>query len=238
LVLGIQNMQHTEDFGFSLVPNDGTEFSKRLKDNFWHFINLQNIIKQHGGVRNSEGSYFMDGRTLDYCPRMYEKQSSLYDISKGKKRIIEVGVNAGHSLLIMLLASEEAIFDVFDICMYGYTIPCIAYLNEHFSNRVFLHQGDSKYTLLHFIKITDLLYDLFHIDGMHNFDYVDLELSCALSKTNWQSHIVVDDYCSNIIKAACDKYEDLHLLATFKETKCYAAHRIFVHELSLDSMYL
>jgi hypothetical protein len=238
---------NSEDFGLILVPDNKTEFSKKLRDNFHHFVNLQNIIKQHGGIRNFEQCYFgqsylMDGMTLDYSPKMYEKQNSLYNITKGKKRIIQVGINTGHSLLIMLLASKEATFDVFDIIQYGYTLPCIAYLNEYFSNRIFFHMGYPKFTLPHFIEITDKIYDLFLLSNIYIYLYshIDIILKCALSKTNWQSHIVIDNYDYNEIKSICDNYEELHLITTFENisSDCLHPHKIFVHELSLDSMYL
>jgi len=243
LVSGMYKSMHnnSEDFGLSLVPDNKTEFSKKLRDNFHHFVNLQNIIKQHGGIRKFEQSYLIDGMTLDYCPKMYDKQSSLYNITKSKKRIFQVGINTGHSLLIMLLASKEAMFDVFDVIQYGYTLPCIAYLNEYFSNRIFFHMGYPKFTLPHFIEITDKIYDLFLLSNVYIYpSYLDIILKCALSKTNWQSHIVIDNYDYNEIKSICDKYEELHLITTFENisSDCLHRHKIFVHELSLDSMYL
>lgn len=221
-------MEHLPDFGLSKVPRY-TEFGMNLYINFKHFIEIQNIIKMHGGVRNYEGSYLMDGVTLSYCERMFEKQDSLYEISKEKKRILEVGVNSGHSLLIMLLANNKAIFDVFDICMYSYTVPCIEYLNKHFNNRIFLHTGDSKYTLPHFIECLsdDVKYDLFHSDGMHSEEYVYDEIKSALRLSDLDTHIVVDDYCSEILKSACDYYENKGKIKPFRTTTCYAFHIIF-----------
>jgi len=157
------------------------------------------------------------------------KQNSLFNITKNKRHVIEIGVNAGHSLLIMLLASKYAIFDVFDICEYSYTIPCIAYLNSNFDNRVHLHYGDSKYSFPHFVKTTRKTYDLFHIDGMHSLEYVYNEINCSLTFANQDNcHIVVDDYCSDVIKKACDKHEKANNIKLFATISCYAEHAIFI----------
>jgi cephalosporin hydroxylase len=223
-------MQHSSDFELESIPNEG-EFCKIFRDNFHHFTELQKIMKAHGGVRNYEGSYLMDGTTLNYCSRMYEKQENLYQYSKSIEKAVEIGVNSGHSLLIMLLANDTSMFDAFDICQYSYTIPCVEYLNKYFNNRVNLHQGDSKIVYKNFChekKYENTKYDLFHIDGMHSYEYVYNELWLSSMIGTRGAIVVVDDSASPVIRKAADEHEAFGTIVPIKEALCWACHKIYM----------
>nr|QBK91309.1 MAG: methyltransferase [Pithovirus LCPAC202] len=169
------------------------EFSSILKNNFFHFAELQKIISNHEGERLTS-SYLMR-RTVHYYPDCYPKQLSLF--SRFKKlsselattNVIEIGVNAGHSLLIMLLASINSKIKItaFDICEYSYTKPCVDYLNSNFGNRITLIEGRSPEVYRRYLKDTNSLpkFDLIHVDGSHHwnvmFEEILLSLTCIKS---------------------------------------------------------
>lgn len=192
-------------FGKEKVPVNNDEFSRVFLENFHHFVNLQNIvmsIEHPQGI----GSYLMNGTSLDYFPGMYDKQKLLYDATKGKSKCIEIGVNAGHSLLIMLIANPTALYDVIDICDRQYTKPCVQYLQQAFPNRIIAYYDDSLSVLESF---RDKGYDLLHVDGCHHTSHVVRELDILRKLAIEKPTIVIDDVNpqSAEVKHALDLYK-------------------------------
>lgn len=136
---------------------------------------------------------------------------------------MEIGFNAGHSCLLMLLANKESKITIFDICMHEYTIPCYEFLNKIFPGRLELIKGDSLQTVPQYnIKKFDLL----HIDGFHepNHAYKDIINAKRLSTNN--GIVILDDdnlpYLNKLHRDLIEKnivklYEDKNLV----ETKIY-----------------
>ena len=201
-------MNHLPDFNLSSLSHLESEFAKTLKDNFHHFVNLQKIMKHHGGVKNSEGSYMMNGQTLDYHFGMYDKQEKLYNMSKNKEHIIEIGVNAAHSLFLMCLANSKADFYLFDICSNAYVNDCVLYLQHNFPNLMHLYIGDSKsvYPLIvNKLASNNIKFDLFHIDGLHTEEYVDLEIKASRKISGDDAVFVIDDIIDTGVQNAVNK---------------------------------
>ena len=179
------------------------EFSGILRDNFFHFAELQKIITINEG-RRLTGSYLMC-HTVRYYPDCYPKQLSLF--SRFKKlssklatiNVIEIGVNAGHSLLIMLLASinskSKIKITAFDICEYSYTKPCVDYLNRHFGNKITLIEGYSPGVYRKYLNdITPLPeFDLIHIDGCHQWNIMFEEILLSLTCIKSGGYLLMDD---------------------------------------------
>ena len=162
-------MIHTLMYGFDKIPPTDIE----LLENHHHFIELQKIVSVHG-LPYGCGSYLMDGKSLDYTPIMYPKQVALRSAAKGKKRGIEIGVNAGHSLLLILIANQDIVLDAIDICELTYTEPCVKYLQDQFPNRINFYKGDS-HKVLESMDLKDK-YDFIHIDGYHEVNHVKKEI--------------------------------------------------------------
>jgi hypothetical protein len=195
-------------YGYNLIPDTTDAFSKTLRSNFFHFAALQRIIEDHehpGGC----GSYLMDGRSLDYCPLMYAKQASLFKSAQGKSRGIEIGWNAGHSLLILLLAQPTMILDAIDILEKSYTTSCMRYLQHHFHGRIHAFVGDSHRVLA---AIRHALYDFVHIDGMHEINHVKREIDLLKPLCLPYPTVVLDDI-TDLQDAG------VHARATFRLTK-------------------
>jgi len=146
-----------------------------FEDNKHHLDALLKIITQdHVDPTQPgylEGNCMYDNCTTNLNPSFYNKQMNIFNLASKASNILEIGVNGGHSLIVMLLANPTATIYAFDICFHPYTIPCIEYLNAHFNNRIKFFKGDSKETLPKFKQdYPELEIDLFHVDGMHEPD--------------------------------------------------------------------
>ena len=185
------------DFGKHKIPlNTGFEFFDVFNKNFYHFEELQKLMIEYGPFPKGGGSYLMDGQTLDYSPIMAEKQNILFETVKGLKsntNVIEVGVYAGHSLLIMLLAHPTINVDAIDIGIYNFTKPCVDYLNRVFNNRV-RYFAQPSHDVLPVLVTEGRKYGLVHIDGEHEAKYIEKELDYVLELKNPSCYLVIDDW--------------------------------------------
>jgi hypothetical protein len=102
------------------------------------------------------------------------KIKNLQYLCKNKKKIIEIGVNACHSLLLMLLINPDAEYLLFDLNLHKYTNPAIEYIKKEFPNtKINILYGNSVETINKYIvdnpnQINS--YDLIHLDGGHTED--------------------------------------------------------------------
>lgn len=147
-----------------------------------------------------EGNCFYYHESLSIFPDLYSKQVNLFWCGKqSKTHICEIGFNAGHSTMLMLLGNENPTltFTVFDIGHHLYTKPCFDYVQSKFSNVNFeFVEGDSTITMPDWIqKNPELLgkYDVVHIDGGHSEYCIsnDMKNSDLLVKIN--GIIIIDD---------------------------------------------
>jgi hypothetical protein len=168
------------------------DFEQVFAEHAHHFHNLQNIAKHTFEAWRGVGSYLMNGRDLSYEPAMLAKQELFFQAAKGKKHMLEIGVHAGHSLLIALLADDGLLIDCIDVCYWSHTEDCVQYLNDNFGNRVRLHKGDSEQMLPRVLH--NKVYDFVHIDGDHRVEKIKTEYEILvdhIAKTN--SVLIFDD---------------------------------------------
>lgn len=116
------------------------------------------------------GSYLFDGQNYEYCPLMDKKQELLYHQVKTATNVLEVGTYMGHSLLIMLLSNPTVKITCIDIDD-RFTRPSVEVLNKYFNNRVTFIHSDSLSALS---GLNDT-FDFFHIDGLHDNEYIEKE---------------------------------------------------------------
>jgi len=129
-------------------------------------LHVQNIAKiLHNIGERIEGNMICD-ISPDYyvIDRNMAKITNIQKLAKGKAKICEIGVNAGHSLLLMLLVNPTAAYTLFDLGYHKYTAPCIEYLQKAFpSATIQIIYGNSVET----VAKHEGQYDLVHIDGGH-----------------------------------------------------------------------
>jgi len=173
---------------------------------------LKKIITNSGGCL--EGNSFYYHTTLNIFPELYSKQLNLFWCgTQAFENICEIGFNAGHSTMLMLLgrSNEPLNFTIFDIGHHSYTKPCYDYIKSKFSHINFEYvEGDSTVTMPNWISNHPELmhkYDVVHVDGGHDEHCIsnDMKNTDLLVKKN--GIVIVDDTnCETI-----NKYVDLYL---------------------------
>src|SRR5271156_5223969 len=84
-----------------------------------------------------EGGIFYWDRDPDFFDRMPDEtlapaRRNLWRAVRFKKSLLEIGVNAGHSALLCLSASDGLAYHGVDIGSHKYTEDCVRYLAQEF----------------------------------------------------------------------------------------------------------
>jgi hypothetical protein len=109
----------------------------------------------------------------------------------GRARLLEVGVNGGHSAYLALSSNPALQFHGVDICEHAYVRPVVAWLQREFPGRVHFHPGNSLAVLRQLEKASHR-FDCFHIDGAKHAYYEDI-LNCQRMVEGQSAVVVVDD---------------------------------------------
>ena len=172
---------------------------------------LKNII-----IENKvplEGNSFYVHESLNLYESLYTKQLNLFWCGKqASTRICEIGFNAGHSTMLLLLGRDKTPieFTVFDIGHHPYTKPCLSYIKSKFSNVNFEYiEGNSINTIPKWIDNNQLLigqFDVIHVDGGHSEECIsnDLQNTDILVKVN--GIVIIDDTNMSHINKFVDIY--------------------------------
>lgn len=184
-----------------------TEFTKKLLENKHIFYEIYEACGNK--FCKGCGSYLFDGQTYNYCELMYEKQEFLFNSVKNVKNVknvLEIGTYMGHSLLIMLLSNPELQITCIDIND-EYTHPAVNVLNKYFNNAINFIHSDS----LSALKKIEQKFDLFHIDGHHDNDYISNEFNLIQKLNNRPDNVlrvIFDDQdcLRNLQNDICVKY--------------------------------
>lgn len=173
-----------------------------------HFKAIGDIVTEIG--EPIEGNFVCDQYSdpmIFQFEKNKEKIENLQNFSIGKKKICEIGINACHSLLIMLEMSPTAEYHLFDINFHKYTEPCLEYVKKQYpKTKFYTYYGDSKSTLLDYV-ISNTLYtfDFCHIDGGHEMREVCSDFTYVRYLMKPSSPVIFDDYNLPWIKNFIDK---------------------------------
>lgn len=160
-----------------------------------------------------EGNCFYYHSTLSLCEEQYAKQVNLFTFGKvAETKICEIGFNAGHSTILMLLGREKSPlnYTIFDIGHHAYTRPCFNYVERQFQNINFEYiEGDSTLTMPEWLEKNKHLkgsYDLIHVDGGHDEVCIqnDMKNTDILIKVN--GIVIIDDTYWPPIHACVEQY--------------------------------
>jgi hypothetical protein len=125
-----------------------------------------------------------------------------------KRRLLEVGVNAGHSALLALSANPKLEYYGVDILSHGYTVECVDFLKGEFPGRVHLFPGDSREVLPWLAdREDDLNFDLYGVDGGHTDDVCLSDMTHCVRMARGQKgrHLLLDDvHASWIFDIYCE----------------------------------
>jgi hypothetical protein len=200
-----------------------------LKD---HLNNIYNIVLE--SKVSLEGNSFYHNKTLNIYPELLTKQINLFWCGKqATTRICEIGFNAGHSTLLMLLGREKTPleFTIFDIGHHAYTLPSLNYIQSKFENVQFEYiEGDSTKEMPKWIdNHKDFVgtYDVVHVDGGHTLHCIVNDMKNADVLVRVGGIIIIDDTYVNYINDQVNlyinngNYKELDILKTIGYT-----HRI------------
>jgi hypothetical protein len=161
-----------------------------------HMMSIQSILRMVG--ERVEGNFICDISPDNFTiSQNLDKIANLQVLSRGKNKICEIGVNACHSLLIMLLENPNAEYLLFDLNYHKYTEPCIQYIKSSFPKaKITIIYGNSVETVKKYIEthIEELnTYDLCHIDGGHTDDILSNDFYNIKLLSKASSPVIFDD---------------------------------------------
>lgn len=197
------------EFNGSLVKYEYDSLSSERQN---YLNDLEKIITEKNTY--FEGNSFYYDNSLHLYPALYAKQQNLFWCGKqAVTRICEIGFNAGHSTMLMLLGREKTPLDftIFDIGHHVYTKPCVEYIQSKFQHVAFEYiEGNSIITMPKWISENKELtgvYDVVHVDGGHSEECIsnDMKNTDILVKVN--GIVIIDDTNSVFI----NKYVDIYL---------------------------
>ncbi len=146
-----------------------------------------------------EGNLICDVSPRNYViERNKDKIHNLQHICKGKKHIIEIGVNACHSLLLMLMVNPNARYVLFDLKYHRYTEPILEYIRQQFPKTEFhIVYGNSVETMRQYIiehPEEKHAFDFIHLDGGHSSDVFEADFRHSRQLLKPDGVVIFDDY--------------------------------------------
>lgn len=162
------------------------EYSKICDD-------LKELIEETGKLL--EGNCVYRHLSFDQWDVLLNKRINYQKAVKEKKFICEIGFNAGHSVLAMILVNSNAHYVLFDLGTHAYARPCFEYLKKIFPQTIMeIFWGDSRETLPAYNKkYPEVVFDLVHIDGGHRSEVYTIDWKNSLDVTSSGSLIIFDD---------------------------------------------
>jgi predicted O-methyltransferase YrrM len=173
-----------------------------------YILGITNILENIG--ERIEGNLICDIQPRNWeIQRNINKINNLQNICKNKKKIIEIGVNACHSLLLMLLINPDAEYLLFDLNNHKYTEPTVEYIKKEFPNtKINITYGNSIETMKKYILDNPeqlFSYDLIHLDGGHTEDIFSEDYNNSKKLITDNGVVIFDDYNMGNIKDFIDK---------------------------------
>jgi predicted O-methyltransferase YrrM len=183
-----------------------------------HISNIGDILDKIG--ERVEGNLICDISADNLTDVVNQnKIQNLLILAKGKSKICEIGVNAGHSLLLMVSTNPEAEYLIFDLNGHAYTKPCVEYIkNAYPSTKITEVYGDSNITLKQYIESNELhTFDLIHIDGGHETATVENDFTCTQELLTKDGIVIFDDYNFGNIRTVIDSYVEKGVISEYTE---------------------
>jgi len=154
---------------------------------------LQELIEKTG--EPLEGNCVYRHLSFDKWDVLINKRINYQKAVKEKKIVCEIGFNAGHSILAMILENPKAHYVLFDLGSHAYARPCFEYIKNIFpQTNIEIFWGDSRETLVTYHdEHPEIIFDLVHIDGGHRSEVYLIDWKNSLSVTSTKSLIIFDD---------------------------------------------
>ena len=171
-----------------------------------HYAVLKSRIENSGVV--PEGNCLYYHNSFNVFPHLINKRANLLFLASKLPiyaRIAEIGLNAGHSAVLLTLAQSTSELVFFDLCEHPYVRDCFAYLQSAFRNKMQLIDGDSRKTLPLYSSMHMSEFDLVHVDGGHQKEVFSNDLVYAIQILKVGGILIADDtnidYISELLEA-------------------------------------
>ena len=158
------------------------------------------------------------------APELVSKQENLRKFAVGKKAILEIGFNAGHSACLFLEGNPDVHVVSVDIGFHTYTRPCGELMATVYGERFSLMLMDSIEITKH--DLPELFFDGIHVDGYHSNFYPVYDLISCLRFTAPNAEIIIDDTQDLTIRKFADY---LITCSMFTPTSGYAQTSLYEH---------
>jgi hypothetical protein len=177
------------------------------------------------------GNLFYDHHQEDFAdspPVSFnsEKRARFRRACEGRTRMLEVGVNGGHSAYLALTANPSLELHGVDIADHAYVRPVAAWLGREFPGRFFFYEGDCLAVLPQLAR-RGLRFDLFHIDGGKHTYYRDI-LNSHRMLDGRDALVIMDDVNMGAVQRVWERCVDQGLIgpaAEFPPMPAQSSHR-------------
>lgn len=130
-------------------------------------------------------------------PILRAKRDRFRKAIDGRTRMLEVGVNGGHSAYLALTSNPALEFHGVDICEHSYVSAIAAHLEKQFPDRFFFHRGDCLKVLPRLVQDRQK-FDVFHIDGAKR-TYLNDIFWCERMVAGKSATLIMDDTDQKIL---------------------------------------
>ena len=200
---------------------DHRDSSELYSEDFVRRMNALNKFVADSGETLEGGIFYWDrddkfhgnAPAADLAPA----RRNLWRATRFKKSMLEVGVNAGHSALLVLSANRDLVYHGVDINLHAYTGPCVDYLKKEFPGRVHFFPGDSREVLPTLATHRpELDFDVFHVDGGHTTELCRADIANCLRLAGGRrgKHLLLDDINASWIFDVYCEFVSMGYLAT------------------------
>jgi hypothetical protein len=202
-----------------------TEYINRI------LLDLENIILD---AENFEGNCFYLNKTFVKKTELINKQLNLFwSGCESPAKICEIGFNAGHSTLLLLLGNnnKNINFTIFDINHHPYTNTCYEYIKTIFPDVNFnFIEGNSVISIPNWINNTQNyeFFDIIHIDGCHLIDIVTQDFANSIKILKKNGLLIIDD----VQKEHIDKLVNIYIsTGAFEEITYIFETTLYPHRI-------
>ena len=166
---------------------------------FTEIINSINTIIEISGEQLEGNCYYPWGDKNNTNTIILEslsnKRKNYRKTVLNKKHVCEIGFNAGHSLICMILENPNAEYTIFDLGEHKYSKPCFDFCKQLFHNtKIEIFWGDSRETLLNYVENPlHKQFDVIHIDGGHTPEIFEKDWNHSYKLLKENGIIIFDD---------------------------------------------
>jgi hypothetical protein len=199
-----------------------------------HIQAIAKILESAG--EHVEGNLICDITPYNYLiHKNFAKIKNLQHVCKNKRKICEIGVNACHSLLLMIMVNPGAEYVLFDLNTHKYTDLCIQYIMNAFpSTKISVYYGNSVETVKKYMEtnIMDIAsFDMCNIDGGHTHNVFSHDYVHVNKLLSTDGIVVFNNYDYGDIKTFLDEKVSCNEIIQVLDNRLIATNGHFIYKL-------